>query len=317
MDPVDRSASTSPHHAELVNVSTQHLHYLVAVTEEPTWADAAARLGVSPSALSQGLRQLERRLGVALFDRDARRRRLLPAAEPVLEYARSVLAQTRDLSRWAASARAGESGRLRVGMIDLAATVYFGPTLQRFRRERPEVDLHLAVGPSGSLCDDLLAGRLSLAVVVEPPVITGQLTTTPLLEDELAVYGPAGGTGGGAVSGLSATTWGPWVTFPRGSHTRRLVAERLAALGSRFDVVAESHQPEVLRGMVALGMGWTVLPVLQAETEPNPLVRARPDPILTRRLVVARRQDSLADPVADAMVERLIASIGASGLTVL
>jgi len=290
--------------SDLVNVSTQQLHYLVAVSEAPTWADAANQLGVSPSALGQGLRQLERRLGLTLFDRDARRRTLLPAAAPVVDYARSVLAQTRDLSRWVAASRAGESGSLRVGMIDLAATVYFGPTLQHFREQRPDVDLHLAVGPSSALCDDLLAGRLDLAVIVEPPVATGELATTPLLEDELAVYGPS-----------QAAEWGPWVTFPRGSHTRRLVAERLAELGVSFEVVAESHQPEVLRGMVALGMGWTVLPVLQAETEPNPLVRARPEPMLTRRLVAARRQSSFTDPLVDALVEELVAAIpsGRSG----
>jgi DNA-binding transcriptional LysR family regulator len=296
---------------DLVNLSTQQLQYLVAVSEASTWADAAAGLGVSPSALSQGLRQLERRLGMTLFDRDARRRTLLPTAAPVLAYARSVSAQTRDLSRWVAAATAGISGSLRVGMIDLAATAYFGSTLQRFGTMRPDVDLHLAVGPSGALLDDLLAGRLSMVVVVEPPVLTGELSITPLLEDELAVYGPASTAAQGRRVASSAGEWGPWVTFPQGSHTRRLVADRLASLGATFDVVAESHQPEVLRGMVALGMGWTVLPILQAETEPNPLVRARPEPMLTRRLVAARRQSSLADPLADALLGDLMATVAA------
>ena len=299
--------SVEPSEASALNVSTQQLQYLVAVANAPTWADAAERLGVSPSALSQGLRQLERRLGLTLFDREARRRTLLPVAEPVLDYARSVLAQTSDLNRWVASMKAGESGQLRVGMIDLAATVYFGPTLQRFHDERPDVDLHLAVGPSATLCADLLAGRLSLAVVVEPPVATGELAVTALIEDELAVYRPLGPRAAGPHE-PPVGEWGPWVTFPAGSHSRRLVAEHLAAIGAPFDVVAESHQPEVLRRMVALGMGWTVLPVLQAETEPNPLVRATTEPLLTRRLVAARRYEAIVDPLADALLGRLVAA---------
>ena len=58
----------------LPDLSIRQLEYLVAVAEEPTWAVAAERVGVSASALSQGLAELERRLGVALFDRDGRRR---------------------------------------------------------------------------------------------------------------------------------------------------------------------------------------------------------------------------------------------------
>jgi hypothetical protein len=58
----------------LPNLSVQQLDYLVAVHDAPTWADAAAAVGVTPSALSQGLSELERRLGVALFARDGRRR---------------------------------------------------------------------------------------------------------------------------------------------------------------------------------------------------------------------------------------------------
>jgi DNA-binding transcriptional LysR family regulator len=79
----------------------------------------------------------------------------------------------------------------------------------------------------------------------------------------------------------------------------------LAELGASFEVVAESHQPEVLRGMVALGMGWTILPVAQAEAGPHPLRRAQPEPLMSRQLVVARRFGAAPDPAADALVERM------------
>ena len=54
----------------LPDLSIRQLEYLVAVAEEPTWALAAQRVGVSASALSQGLAELERRVGVALFERE-------------------------------------------------------------------------------------------------------------------------------------------------------------------------------------------------------------------------------------------------------
>jgi len=73
------------------NLTVQQLDYLVTVVDAPTWADAAARLGVTPSALSQGLAELERRVGVPLFERDGRRRVLSAGATPVVDHAGSRL----------------------------------------------------------------------------------------------------------------------------------------------------------------------------------------------------------------------------------
>ncbi len=283
-----------------LQLTTQQLEYLVAVSDGPTWAEAAAALGVTQSALSQGLGQLERRVGVPLFDRDGRRRVLHPGAEPVLRYARRVLGDTEDLARWARAVGAGEAGQLRVGMIDLAAIGPFGPTVQRFRRERPEVELHLAVAPSAVLSEQVLAGDLALAVIVEPSPNRGDLDLLPLWRDDLGLYAPEGRPAG------PPAAWGPWVTFPATSHTRRLIGRRLAEAGAAFEVVAESHQPEVLRSMVALGLGWAVLPVAQAEAGPSPLRRAQPEPLTSRQLVVARRFGAAPDPAADALADLLV-----------
>src|SRR5580700_5832320 len=107
--------------AALPNLTVAQLEYLAAAVDAPTWAAAAEDLGVSPSALSQGLAELERRLGLTLFEPRGRRRVPTPEAAPVVAHARRVLAQTRDLAAWASSARRGEVGSLRVGMIDAAA----------------------------------------------------------------------------------------------------------------------------------------------------------------------------------------------------
>lgn len=287
----------------LPNLTVQQLEYLVAVGDGATWADAAERVGVSPSALSQGLAELERRVGITLFAREGRRRVLTPDAAPVLAHARAVVAATRDLSSWAARVRDGDEGTLRVGMIDAAAVDHYPEVLHRFRRERPDVELRLAVAPSGSLLRDLSASDLDLAVCVAPPRPVDGVEWTRLRTDPLAVYAPPDVEVPGPPG-----TWGPWVTFPEGSHTRRLVSERLEALGARFDVVAESHQPEVLREMVELGMGWTVLPTVQAESGSSGLRRARDEPVAERQLVVARRIDAAPLPAADHLVAALRAA---------
>ena len=110
---------------------------------------------------------------------------------------------------------------------------------------------------------------------------------------ELAVYAPVGGR---------PTAWGPWVTYPVGSQTRTLVLDALRRAGHAATVVAESHQPEVLAQMVALGVGWSVLPVAQVERSGVALQRVGKEAFVRRTLLVARRADGPTDPARDALV---------------
>ena len=283
----------------LPDLSIRQLEYLVAVTEHETWAVAADEVGVTASALSQGLSELERRLGIPLFERSGRRRVLRTAAAPVLDHARQVLAITGDLARWAERSRDADAGSLRVGMIDVAAVHHFANTLHAFRDSHPDLNLHLRVAPSGTLIELLTGGLLDVVVCVEPVDPIRGIETTPVITEELGIYRPHGKRAG------SPTTWGPWVLFPDGSHTRSLVTSELRQLGAPIEVIAESHQPEVLREMVQLGLGWTVLPVVQAETGERPLERAR---VLTRRrLVSATRAGTAPDPAVSAILDALVA----------
>lgn len=285
------------HQAMLPDLSIRQLEYLVAVDESPTWAHAAAAVGVSASALSQGLAELERRLGVPLFDRESRKRQLRPAAAPVLAHARQVLGLTGDLARWADRVRRGVAGRVRLGMIDAAAVVHFPDHLQAFRTAHPDIELLLRVAPSATLFKQLSAGHVDLVVGVAPPRALPHCTITAVRTETLSVYGPPGRRMGRPPS------WGPWVLFPAGSHTRALVVAELRRLGAPLEVVAESHQPEVLREMVRLGAGWTVLPTAQAEAGDRPLQDGRP--LLTRQLVLATRDSAAHDPAVALLATRL------------
>ena len=278
----------------LPDLTIRQFEYLVAVADADTWALAADRVGVSGSALSQGIAELERRLGVDLFDRDGRRRRLRTDAIPVLAHARQVLALTGDLADWAERMRTGAAGRLRLGMIDAAAIVHFGDQLRRFRAARTDVELRLRVEPSGPLLELLIAGDLDVVVCVAPPEPIPGLRTTPLLIDDVAVYAP------GKTRPSSPATWGPWVLFPEGSHTRGAITRELRRLGAPIEVVAESHQPDVLREMVRLGTGWTALPRAQAEHGTGNLVEVQT--LLRRELVAAVRDGTVRQPVVDDLI---------------
>ena len=273
----------------LPDISIRQLQYLVAVADEASWAAAATSVGVSPSALSQGLAELERRVGVELFEPHGRRRLIRESAAPVLEHARRVVALTTDLAEWSLRMRGAQTGRVRLGMIDVAAVVHYPDVVRAFAAERPDVALTVSVAPSAALLDQLRAGRLDLVVGVEPPAPRAGIDTEALLEEPLVVVGPA-----------APPDWGPWVTFPAGSHTRELIVAGLRALGAPIEIAAESHQPDVLVQMVRLGLGSTVLP-----RHGLPADVAVGAEVATRRLVLARRSASVTDPAVAELAARL------------
>ncbi|MGA1451722.1 MAG: LysR family transcriptional regulator [Ilumatobacteraceae bacterium] len=283
----------------LPDLSLRQLEYLVAVSVAPTWADAAASLGVTPSALSQGLAELERRVGLPLFDRDGRRRPLRSSATPVLEHARQVVALTGDLASWADRMRGSSLGSIRLGLIDVAAVEHFDSVINSFRMERPEVALSISVAPSAGLIADLRRGALDLIVCVEPGEHPPGVTVTRVLSEPIVVIAPSGTEIG------SPETWGPWVLFPDGSHTRASTMEALRALGADLTVVADSHQPSVVRAMVRLGMGWGALS-RSPGGDAHGLVEG-PE-LFRRHLALMRRDHSPLDPAAVALTELIIAT---------
>lgn len=280
---------------QLPDISIRQLEYLVAVADSPTWAVAATNVGVSASALSQGLAELERRVGVDLFQAEGRRRALRDAATPVLDHARQVVSLTGDLADWAGRMNSSSTGRVRLGMVDVAAVDHYPEVLREFRRDRPDVEFTLSVAPSASLLDDLRAGALDLAVCVEPATTVPGIEFAALRTEPIVVYAPAGTTIG------PPSMWGPWVLFPEGSHTRHQIIDRLQAVGAPLRVAADSHQANVLREMVSLGLGWTVLPAASESTSDD---LARGPVLFDRTLVLARRAASVTDPAAEDLAGR-------------
>ena len=101
--------------ARPLNLHLQQLAYLVEVADGATVRAAAERLRVSQPALSQGLKELERRLNVTLFEKVGRRLVLTQDGHEVALVARAILAQAVELARARAGLVADDDGHLGQG----------------------------------------------------------------------------------------------------------------------------------------------------------------------------------------------------------
>ncbi|AQT60425.1 LysR family transcriptional regulator [Cellvibrio sp. PSBB023] len=139
------------------------LKAFVAVVERQSFARAAEHLGLSPSALSQTIRQLEGRVGARLLNRTTRS--VAPSASGELLYNR-IAPLFREMA--AAIAEASEatgqmSGTLRINTLGIAARTIIAPRLSRFHQAYPDVVLDIVVDDSLA---DIVTGRFDAGIRV-------------------------------------------------------------------------------------------------------------------------------------------------------
>jgi DNA-binding transcriptional LysR family regulator len=139
------------------------LRAFAAVVERASFARAAEHLGLSPSALSQTIRQLEARLGARLLNRTTRS--VAPSASGALLYQR-IAPLFRELDAAVAEAREATgrvSGTLRINSLGIAARSIISPRLSRFHQAYPGVVLDIVVDDA---LTDIVAGRFDAGIRV-------------------------------------------------------------------------------------------------------------------------------------------------------
>ncbi|GAA2589550.1 LysR family transcriptional regulator [Streptomyces tubercidicus] len=143
------------------------LRTFLAVAQTLSFTQAAHRLGLRQSTVSQHVRKLEEAAGRRLFVRDTHGVELTEDGEAMLGFARTIL----EANERAASFFAGTRlrGRLRFGASEDFVLTRMPEVLEEFRREHPEVDLELTVELSGTLHELLAAGRLDLVLAKRRP----------------------------------------------------------------------------------------------------------------------------------------------------
>ncbi|MCF3948439.1 LysR family transcriptional regulator [Acidiphilium sp. AL] len=121
----------------------RHLRYFVAVAETLSFTAAAARLRVSQPPLSQQIRDLERELGVALFERTSRRVGLTAAGAAFLDHARAILDQAELAAEQVRAIGRGHMGSLEIGLTGSVLGGRLGALLAAYSACYPKVALRL------------------------------------------------------------------------------------------------------------------------------------------------------------------------------
>lgn len=124
-------------------IELRHLRYFIAVAEELNFRRAAERAHIDQTPLSRTIRDLEERLGVALFVRSPRRLQLTPAGAKLLEQARKLFIRLERTKRVVRATDARHREPLRIGVDDSTAQPKLANCLSHWRAAAPDIPVEL------------------------------------------------------------------------------------------------------------------------------------------------------------------------------
>jgi DNA-binding transcriptional LysR family regulator len=144
----------------------RHLRYFVAVAEEEHYGRAAGRLHLAQPALSRQIQDLEAEIGFKLFDRLSRGVKISAAGRVFLEDARRILHEVNEATARAKRVASGQSGTLRMGLIETISWHGVVPeSFRRFREQHPGAELQLHPSSSVAQIEAVRSGRLDAGFV--------------------------------------------------------------------------------------------------------------------------------------------------------
>ncbi|MBA4328937.1 MAG: LysR family transcriptional regulator [Polaromonas sp.] len=264
----------------------RRLEYFVAVAEAGSFSMGAAALHMSQPALSQQVALLEQETGQRLFVRTGRGVEATEAGLALLVHARGIFALADQARADMRERQLTPSGRITIGLPPRVAHAMTADLVQRFRAEFPDAAISVAEGLSMRLREWLIAGRLDIAVLFDPPA-------SPLLQMETLVREPLvvmASTPLRPRMRLAEVAGLPLVLPSRPNALRQLLEKETQPKGLALKVVAEVESIQTVLSLVARGVAATVLPAssLREWTDDTPpFIAAIHAPVIRNRLVLA------------------------------
>ncbi len=245
-------------------MTLKELRYLVALADQGRFVRAAEACHVGQPTLSTQLRKLEDYLGVTLFERN--KHHLLPTSigEEIIERARKALSVVDQIRELARQGHDPMNGSLRLGVIPTLGPYFVPGLLPTLRESCPRLRLFLREDLTANLLEQLRQGRVD-ALLLALPIQGENIEVKPLFREPFTVALPSGHALARKKQIGESELAGQLVLLLEEGHCLR--DQALAICGSdawsqREELKGTSL--EMLRQMVAAGVGCTLLPALAA-----------------------------------------------------
>src|ERR1051325_6743478 len=255
----------------------RRLKYFVTVAEELHFGRAAKRLHITQPPLSQQIQLLEHELDMMLFNRTRRRVELTSIGKVFLVEARALLQQSDDAVARTRRVQRGEAGRLSIGWMPWSVLTPLPYMIREFCQRFPEVHLDVhslsAEGQVEALHEGTIdAGFVLWTTDLGTPSRTGRLKNEIIMKPRLVIVAPE--THRFAATPpreLSELANEPYILFKResGPTFYDYVISFYQRNGLALNIRHEADHPSTVLGLVAAGLGLTLLPFSSTHAPPG------------------------------------------------
>ncbi|QPL06132.1 MULTISPECIES: LysR family transcriptional regulator [Actinomyces] len=282
-----------------MDLSAHRLALLLAVHRAGGIVAAAQAQHLTPSAVSQQIKLLEKEAGTRLLDRTPRGAVLTDAGRLLSESAERIelelVAARRSLAEMDPDA---PSGHVHVGTIATVIRALLVPLLVRAEQDLPGLTITVEETEGASALTRLRNGELDLLLLerdATAPVRPARGTAdVPVLDESWLVVSPPGQAAPGALGDLVRPAWIDLAPGTAGADALERLSRQLGTSLSRRHI---AYDYDVVLAMVSAGLGWALLPELAvlSATLPDGVSATRLPGLGTRQLI-ARHRASRRDP---------------------
>ena len=300
-------------------MTLHQLRLLCAVARHRSLTRAGEELLLSQPAVTMQLKELQKELGAALYERLGKTLHLTTAGDILERYARRILALVEEAEAAVHALQRDNGGRVRVGASNTPGIYLLPPLLSAFCREFPAVELAITIGNTQTIAEKILHNELDLGVVGES-LHRAELTIMPWVTDTLV---------------LAVSAHHPWATRKTvapeemlterllgrepGSATRKTYEQAFLQRGLTLPKTIEIGGIEAIKRAVEADLGVAILSaysVAREAKEGRVATLALKGLPITRPLSVVHHKDKTLTPPMQELLRRLhqVSGRGRAGL---
>ena len=251
-------------------MNLRQLRTVATILQQGSFAAAGDRIGLSHSAISVQMQQLEDSLGVELFDRGSRPVTLTPEGARIAAIANEILDKLETIKQVASGVEALAS--VAIGFIPTTVQNLLPRVLETLGEEFPALQVRVKSGLSGELAAAVARRELDYALLTAPAVEIPELDIVPIASEPFYVIAPATRAGLEADDELLRSM--PYIAFSRRTWVGQHIAAKLQQRGIHIRESIEIDSLEAIENLVSQGFGVSIVPRrLHATIDANNIVQ--------------------------------------------